>query len=270
MDITDDIRRRFRAIQQSKDKAALIKYLEELLLKDENSDMLTGFCLWNISYQYAMLRMPKEQYDCHRRFSAFVNKLPAKYKAWCVCDTTQRFTLESGGYGDFWWELYFSAAAEPDISSIEGAIFEMHRAALSVNPEIKTPHERTAAAAENMRSFLDRSKDSEHIDFYRLVYAALCLRAGIDSGINMADICEKFLPLLSCPDSEQKYVTGEWQQINRCRSDKNKAQVGLNSAINALISIGYDRDAAELYRCALSFGMPKNAYIESRSKITFS
>jgi len=48
------------------------------------------------------------------------------------------------------------------------------------------------------------------------------------------------------------------------RSEKNQANVGITSAVNALINVGEIKRAAELYLTAKEYGLPDNMYINRR------
>ena len=109
IEITNYIRTEFKRLQSQNNFDSIIDYLSSILSTNNADNLLAGFCYWNISDSYAMLRKPDEQYTNHQNFYKLLETMDAKYIFWLVCDATQRFTLELGGYGEFWWEIYKNA-----------------------------------------------------------------------------------------------------------------------------------------------------------------
>lgn len=263
MEINDCIRGEYFKMLAHGDNSVLINYLKSLL-KVSDDLFLTGFCYWNISDLYAVMRMPDEVYRNHLDFYEFLNSQPKKYKLWCVCDCSQKFTLQFGGYGDFWWELYSGISGFDDIADIEHILFECHRTAFSYTSKCPVKRETVLAAYDIFSRFLTLCAGSDDLQFYRIIFAALCLKNKIDSGIDIYSLSESFLPLLRSPKQPLKYAYGEWQALNAERSDVNKARVGLNAAVNAFIHIGETNKASKLYKTAVEYGLPTNDYIDSR------
>jgi len=263
--MTDDIRNKFKDLQTKGDIKGIIEYLSSILAANHVDDMLAGFCYWNISDSYAMLRKPDEVYNNHLRLCELLETMDLKYRFWAVCDATQRFTLELGGYGDFWWELYKNAVRlNPDTAEIERIVFDTHVSAMAINPKVETSKSNLCLARDNFNRFLEENKNSENLVFYKLVYSSLVLKGFGDEEYNILDLCNIFMPLLSDCDGESKFAVGEWERLTAPRSKRNMAQVGINRAINALIDVGKSELAKELYYEALKNGLTSNTYIEKR------
>lgn len=266
--MTDELRSKFMALQKNGDLIAMICELNQILKSNTSDDMLTGFCYWNLSDCYAMRRMAQEEYQNHRQFADFIEGMPKQYQFWCVCDATQRFTLESGGYGEFWQQLYQNAVREnTEITDCEAVAFESHRAAFLVSPAIKVSESTVEFAAQSFKDFLDMAQYSESIDFYRLIFASLCLRNFGETDVCIEDLCRVMLLQLKENASPRVFAAGEWDAINGKRGKQNEASVGLNAVINSLIDIGRIKEANELYITAKKHGMKSNAYIERRFKV---
>lgn len=90
---------------------SLISYLNSIIENEivtEFQDI--GFCYWNISDNYALLKDGHSLFDNHRKFCEHIKNQDDEYLYWLVCDATQRLTLEKDGYSSFWWDLYRKAA----------------------------------------------------------------------------------------------------------------------------------------------------------------
>lgn len=265
MAIMDDIRNKFNTLQAKADLDGTIEYLSAILSASDTDDMLVGFCYWNISDSYAMQRLSDELYNNHIRFCKMIESMPPKYKFWSVCDATQRFTLEIGNYGDFWWELYKNAVeANTYTSETERIMFDTHASALSMNPKVDTPVSRLQYARDNFGDFISKSADTESESFYKLVYASLALKAFGDEEYDILNLCNAVLPWLKEKNNNSIYVTGEWEALNEPRSKHNMAQVGINRAVNAFINVGEKSLARDLYEIAKNNGFQTNSYIEKR------
>lgn len=261
----DEIRKDFKGLQIKGNLNSIIEYLSSIIASNDADDMLAGFCYWNISDSYAMLRKPEEQYDNHFNFSKLLESMDLKYRFWAVCDATQRFTLELGGYGDFWWELYKNAMRlNPDTAEIERIVFDTHVSAMSINPKVETAPSNLYLVRDNFDHFLKIYKNSDNIAFYKLVYSSLVLKGFGDEEYDFLNICNTFMPLLKDSESDSKFAVGEWERLNGQRSKRNMAQVGINRAINVLIDVGKKELARELYNEALNNGLAANKYIEKR------
>lgn len=74
----------------------LIKYLEDVIANKEATDFEdVGFCYWNISDNYALLRDGHALKKNHQAFYQHVTTYDKSYLYWLVCDATQRLTLEN-------------------------------------------------------------------------------------------------------------------------------------------------------------------------------
>lgn len=90
----------------------LIEYLEAVIANKEVTgfeDM--GFCYWNISDNYALLRDGHALRRNHQAFYEHIVAQDKSYLYWLVCDATQRLTLEKDGYSDWWWSVYRKAVS---------------------------------------------------------------------------------------------------------------------------------------------------------------
>lgn len=263
--INNDIRTKFKRLQSEHNLDGIIEYLTSILSTNDADNLLTGFCYWNISDSYAMQRKSEELYANHFKFCKMLDTMASEYKFWSVCDATQRFTLELGGFGDFWWEHYEKAVdLNPKTTDIERIVFDTHVAALSINPKVETLKSRLYLAKDNFEKFVMNSANPENEAFYKLMYSSLVLKAFGDEACDVLNLCNRISPFLkeNIPDSE--YVVGEWERLNTPRSRHNMAQVGINRAINALIDVGKKTQAKELYNEALNYGFNRNTYIEKR------
>lgn len=224
-----------------------------------------GFAYWNISDSFAMLRDSGNLYKNHCEFSDFLKDKPSKYLFWLVCDATQRFTLELGGFADFWWDCYKTALSKNvNMNEMEKITFECHNAALSVTPAVKTPVGYLELAKNNFRSFLGATESSDNYIFYETFYYALCLKAFGSAERDVFELGMRLLPWLKSEMSQNDFLVGEWKMLNEQRSKYDLARVAINRVINALIDTGSDETARELYVEARAYGLSKNAYIEKR------
>lgn len=224
-----------------------------------------GFAYWNISDSFAMLRDSENLYKNHCEFADFLKDKPSKYLFWPVSDATQRFTLELGGFADFWWDCYKNALSKNvGMSGIGAITFECHNAALSVTPAVKTPVGYMELAKNNFRSFLEANESSDNYIFYETLYYALCLKAFGSAERDVFDLGMRLFPWLKSEKSQNDFLIGEWKMLNGQKSKYDMARVAINRAINALIDTGRGEPARELYNEAKAYGLPGNAYIEKR------
>ena len=224
-----------------------------------------GFAYWNISDSYAMLRDSENLYKNHCEFADFLKDKPSKYLFWPVSDATQRFTLELGGFADFWWDCYKNALSKNvGMSGIGAITFECHTAALSVTPAVKTPVGYLELAKNNFRSFLEANESSDNYIFYETLYYALCLKAFGSAERDVFDLGMRLFPWLKSDKPQNDFLIGEWKMLNGQRSKYSMAKTAINRAINALIDTGRGEPARELYNEAKAYGLPGNAYIEKK------
>ena len=273
--LNNEIREKFNQIKSKGERNAkspeekitsdmsVIEYMK-YLLNNCNDILDMGFCLWNISDSYALMRDGENLYKNHKRFAAYLSDKPDKYGFWTVSDTTQRFTLISSGYESFWYELYHNAVENCEITSENYRItYEAHRAALAVHPSLKIPEEHLHYADKKFSEFIQNNKCAEN-NFYRIIYLSSIIKAFKRTDIDIESLCSDFFKKLALDDTPSEFVCGEWEHFNRVRSEKNQANVGITAAINALIDIGEMKRATELYNTAIKYGLPHNVYIDKR------
>ena len=265
IEISNGIRTEFKRLQSENNLCGIIEYLSSILSTNSADNLLAGFCYWNISDSYAMQRKSEEQYANHLDFCKLLETMDSKYKFWAVCDATQRFTLELGGFGDFWWELYEKAIdLNPETTDIERIVFDTHVSAISINPKVETPKSRLYLAKDNFEQFVKDAANPENEAFYKLVYSSLMLKGFGDEEYDILDLCQQVMPFLKEKAPDNEFAVGEWERLNSPRSKQNMAQVGINRAINSFIDVGKKAKAKELYSEALNNGLTNNTYIEKR------
>lgn len=252
--------------EKRKQDLAVIEFLQPALYGNvlKGTEEI-GFAYWNISDSFAMLRDGENLYKNHCEFADFLKDKPSKYLFWPVSDATQRFTLELGGFADFWWDCYKNALSKNvGMSGIGAITFECHNAALSVTPAVKTPVGYLELAKNNFRSFLEVNESSDNYIFYETLYYALCLKAFGSAERDVFELGIRLFPWLKSEKSQNDFLIGEWKMLNGQKSKYDMARVAINRAINALIDTGSDETARELYVEARAYGLSKNAYIEKR------
>jgi len=260
--MTNNVRRSLYRLQQNGDLDALQTYCQERLCSETDA-LLRGCLLWNLSDVYAMRREADELYENHRRFEAHINTMEPMYRLWLVCDSTQRLTLEFGGYDSFWWEIYENATAQHD-HTCEAVLFEAHRAAFYKSPQMPYDYNRAVWVNDRFSEFLEQTHHSPSAAFYNVIYTALYIQHFGEAEQELFTCCEPFLDDLRQPTDIPLYAAGEWELLNRHRSRAEQAQVGINNAVNALIDSGEVKQARELYKTALAHGLNTNNYIEQR------
>ena len=252
--------------EKRKQDLAVIDFLQAALHSNEleGTDEI-GFAYWNISDSFALLRDSNNLYKNHCEFADFLKDKPSKYLFWPVSDATQRFTLELGGFADFWWDCYKNALSKNvGMSGIGAITFECHNAALSVTPAVKTPVGYLELAKNNFRSFLEANESSDNYIFYETLYYALCLKAFGSADRDVFGLGMRLVPWLKSEKSQNDFLIGEWKMLNGQKSKYDMARVAINRAINALIDTGSGEPARELYNEAKAYGLPGNAYIEKK------
>lgn len=252
--------------KKRKHDLALVDFLQEILRSNEMTETEEiGFAYWNISDSFAMIRDSENLYKNHSEFADFLKDKPSKYLFWLVCDATQRFTHELGGFGEFWWDCYKNALSKnADINGIEAITFECHNAALSVVSVLKTPVFYLELAKSNFRSFLEATEASDNHIFYKTFYYALCLKAFGSAERDVFELGMQLLPWLKSEKPQNDFLVGEWKMLNGQKSKYDLARVAVNRAVNALIDTCQKEPARELYNEARAFGLSQNAYIEKR------
>ena len=105
------------------------------------------------------------------------------------------------------------------------------------------------------------------LSFFKLIYNSSYMKAFDDTDIDIEKSCAEFYKYLGMDDYKTSYVVGEWEHLNRKRSQKNQAVVGITAAVNALIDTKEVGRASQLYNSAKLHGLPENAYINNRIAI---
>ena len=245
----------------------LISYLHSLVdncLVTDFEDK--GFCYWNISDNYALLKKGYFLFDNHKKFYEHIKNQDNEYLYWLVCDATQRLTLEKDGYSSFWWDLYRKAVEQNGDSKNYFAEFHVHRAALYTNNHLTISQDNFNCAKLNFEKLLSKTKSTSEYNFYKMIYLSLISRS---STVNSKEFCEMsrtFFEYLSFPKISNDFLVGEWKSFITPFDKRKQGVVGITSAINALIDCGNVKEAKDLYFDACNVGLPKNKYIEARLK----
>ena len=243
----------------------LIEYLEAVIANKEVTDFEDmGFCYWNISDNYALLRDGHALRRNHQAFYEHIVAQDKSYLYWLVCDATQRLTLEKDGYSDWWWSVYRKAVSGNSEKTSLFAEFCAHRAALYQNPLLPPKKECTVYAKDNFEAFLDRAKNTSEYPFYRLMYLTLMSKCFPTDSREIKELSEQMLPDLINIDEPRDFLVGEWKSFITPFGRRKCAVVGIASAVNSLIDTGERTSAKALYHTACEEGLPKNAYIEKR------
>lgn len=255
------------AEEKRKKDIALISYLKSVLdneLVTEFEDV--GFCYWNISDNYALLKDGHALYNNHNQFLNHLNNQEdTKYLFWLVCDATQRLTLQKDGYGNFWWNVYQNAVESNVNNDLFFSEFIAHRAALYYNDSFVVSQDQLVFAKSRFEKLLEKAKFSDEYDFYKIVYLSLVSKySNEDHSKELCKRCENLFVYLNCPQTTNDYLVGEWKSFVTPFDKKKQGIVGISSAINSLIFCNRIKEAKELYYDACAFGLPQNHYIEKR------
>ena len=245
----------------------LISYLKSLLdneLVTEFEDL--GFCYWNISDNYALLKDGHSLYNNHNQFLEFINNHgDSKYLYWLVCDATQRLTLEKDGYGSFWWGVYQNAVACNVNNDLFFAEFNAHRAALYYNGNFLISQDQFIFAKSGFEKLLEKAKFSSEYDFYKIIYLSLVSKySNEDHSEELYKRSENLFEYLNCPQTTNNFLVGEWKSFVTPFDKWKQGVVGISSAVNSLIFCNRIKEAKELYDDACALGLPENHYIEKR------
>lgn len=254
------------SLEEKKQKdLKLIEYLENAIASKEVIDFEeVGFCYWNISDNYALLRDGHALRKNHQIFYEHITACDASYLLWLVCDATQRLTLEKDGYSDWWWSVYREAVScNPDNASLF-AEFCAHRAALYKNPLSSTGRDHIKLAMESYKVFLDKAKNTEEYPFYKMIFLTSAIKYSPIDNREIKALSKKLLPKLQYTDEPHDFLVGEWKNFITPFGKRKCAVVGITSAVNALLDTGEKDRAKELYALACENGLPANFYIEKR------
>lgn len=272
----EQIRKRFIEFKKTGQRSAmtlrekerdlqLIQYLKAVIENNEVTEFEDiGFCYWNISDNYALIK----DGDCllcnHRAFYEHIKLEKCCYLYWLVCDATQRLTLEKSGYSDFWWTLYREATELNLDCNNFFAEFNAHRAALYINPILPHTQYNLEYAKLNFEEFLQKVKNTLEYQFYKVIYLSLISRFSSFDKIELKRLCDYLFDGLLYPETTNSFLIGEWQNFITPFDIHKQSVVGINSAINAFIYSGDLQTAKEIYTHACNIGLPKNHYIETR------
>lgn len=244
---------------------ALIEYLNSLIANREVTEFEdVGFCYWNISDNYALLRDGHALQENHQVFYEHIMSKDASYLYWLVCDATQRLTLEKDGYSDWWWSVYREAVSYNLQKTNLFAEFCAHRAALYNNATWPLGKNNFEFARSYYEVFLDKVTDTTEYPFYKIIYLALVSKFFSVNNWEMKEMAERMIPELLCQDTPNEFLIGEWKSFTTPFGKRKCAVVGIISVINALLDSREPKMASELYHTACEKGLPKNTYIEHR------
>lgn len=268
--MTQEMREKFvRLDEQSRTKNpqaryALIAFLQSSIdCGDAATFEDVGFCYWNISDQYALLRDGHRQCENHRRFYEHVSRGDDRYLYWLVNDATQKLTLEKDGYGDLWWWYYCEAVER---NATKGLPIEcgVHRAALYRNLLLPVDERRVSFAKERFENFLSHTKEKAEYDFYSAMYLSSVAQYEAVEKTILIDVGRSLLGDLSAERIPNDFLIGEWSKFATSYDRRRRAEVGIYAVVNALIDTKNTECAKVLYTEAVSLGLPKNLYIEKR------
>ena len=135
---------------------------------------------------------------------------------------------------------------------------------MSIHQSLKIPEEHLLYADKTFAQFLERNKHRDEYSFYKLIYFTSAAKAFNRTDIDFEALCAEFFGYLKEQDTPSEFLIGEWEHLNRIRSKRNRAAVGITAAVNALIDTGEASGAAKLYEKAKAHGLPENTYINKR------
>lgn len=242
-----------------------IQYLNRLIQDEVAVDFEdVGFCYWHISDNFALLRDGASLYLNHRTFNEHIRTRDSRYLYWVVSDATQRLTLETDEHSDFWWSLYSDAVQRNVYGEFDFAEFCAHRAALYVNPHLPHTECNLSFAISNYEKLLATTEGKPEYPFYKIIYLSLISRFCSIDYFELLSLGMGFLDGLRRKIRNRQPILGEWNSFITPFCCHKQSEVGINSAINALLYSGKQEMAKELYHRALALGMEKNKYIEAR------
>ena len=246
------------------DQHVLIAYLRSLIANGEVGAFEdVGFCFWNISDQYALLRDGDNQAKNHRRFYEHVSQGDDRYLYWLVNDATQKLTLEKDGYGDVWWEYYYEAVQRNETKGLPSEC-GVHRAALYRNPLLPVDDRRVLFVKQRFEDFLSHTQGTEEYAFYYAMYLSSVAQYEAVEETILMDVGQSLLGDLSAERIPNDFLIGEWSKFATSYDRRRRAEVGIYAVVNALIDTKHTECAKVLYTEAVSLGLPKSMYIEKR------
>ena len=251
--------------EKKKKDLELIEYLKYVIANKEVTGFEdVGFCYWNISDNYALLRDGHALSKNHRAFYEHITAYDKSCLFWLVCDATQRLTLEKDGYSDWWWSIYREAVSYNSDKYNLFAEFCAHRAALYKSMMISSDEGYIAFATASFESFLEKVKKTSEYPFYRMIYLTSVIKYISVDNKEIEALSKELLTNLSYAEEPRNFLVGEWNSFITPFGKRKCAVVGITSAVNALIDAGDSVLAKELYCTACENGLPENAYIEKR------
>ena len=243
----------------------LIAYLRTFIDKKIVFDFEdVGFCYWNISDNYALLRDGDSLCENHKNFYQHVINEDSYYLYWLVCDATQRLALEKDGYCSFWWDLYREAVEQNLNSKHHFAEFNVHRAALYYNNKSMASQDTFNYAKQSYEKFLAKTVSTSENLFYHIIYLSLISKISHIDINKLCSLSHMLFEYLSAPESSNDFLVGEWKSFITPFDKKKQAVIGITSAVNALIYSNDIKEATSLYLEACNMGLPQNHYIERR------
>ena len=246
---------------------SLIEYLKGLIESNLVTDFKDiGFCYWNISDNYALVKDGHSLMENHKKFYKHIKSSESSYLFWAVCDATQRLTMEKDGYSDFWWNIYREAVQQNQNNNEHFAEFHTHRAALYINPVLTHTKQQLDFAKSGFENLINKSTHTPEYNFYRIIYLSMMSRLGTFDKIGLRRLCEDLFENLEKEEQKSSLLVGEWESFTTPFDKHRQSVIGINSAINAFIYNGEIQIAKELYYYALISGLPKTFYIEKRLK----
>lgn len=265
--MNEQIRKHFTQLNASGQRFEIISYLQYLIKNQILTDFEDmGFCYWNISDNYALLRDAQSLCSNHKKFYEHIKNENDFYLYWLVCDATQKLTLEKDGYAGFWWDLYKKAVEQNFHNNCNFVEFNAHRAALYKSAFLPFSNDNIPLVRANFENFLNKTKETPEYPFYKIIYSSLISRFSSVDKQEIRNLCEDLFIGLSVPKTTKKFLIGEWQSFVTPFDIHKQSVIGINSAINAFVYDGDIKTAKEIYVRACDMGLPKNRYIETRLK----
>lgn len=254
--------------QPYKNDAELVPLLQKAL---SDGDLTTfeekGFAMWNISDNFALLRQANKLYVNHKCFYDLLKTAHPKYLFWAVSDATQKLTLEIGGYGGFWWDIYNEINGEALEETELFAEFTAHKAAMYTTTAVPFEKANILNVADRFERFISRAERLREYQLYKSVFKSLGAKHGFTSKDELAELFNGLIGGLSFKKEPKLFLTGEWTSFTMPPCKRTQSEQGIAAVINALCDISHSGTAKEFYRTALKIGLSKNTYIEKKLRL---
>ncbi len=207
---------------------SIIALLLSLRAQVHLSEDDTGWALWNLCDQYAMLRDAKSQYVYQSEFHEWSKtNLPPLRLHWVVSDSTQALTLIQGGKIDFWWHCYqFANERAPIIKENRTVRFESHRANANAYIYFRE-FDRAEAAISSIADVLSEDPAWVNCDFAMVTLKTLLIEfynaqgQGVkarDAGEEVVRFLDGWLEQIQASERViQEPLLGTWDQLNADR-----------------------------------------------------